>query len=351
MAQTHTGKLRDRAADRGRDQWRRHLTGTGRRIVGRDHLDVHHRHLVHARHPVVVEVRLLDLAILDRDAFGECQPESIDDAALGLGRDVVRLHGHAAIDRAPEVMHSDLPARAIERHFHGAREQRARVVDEGEAQTAAIAAVAILAPVRHAGDRLHHFAGARCVLEEVKPERHRIDSAFHRELVGGEADGAQWRRPHARVLIELLDQLMRDIVAGKVGAIHQDAVPPTTTLVANRVEERGHPISGQAMLPGNELAGCVKARPQIVGRERTEAPVVDVVFARPHHLHGFAGLLRHQHGVDDEVSIARPAPPEAATEQHVVELDLVARNAKRLGGGFLRQALALRPAPDLRRIA
>src|SRR5205085_2245073 len=82
--------------------------------------------------------------------------------------------------RTPASCATALPARAIERHVRGAREQRARVVDEGEAQTAA---VALPAPVRHAGNRLHHFACARRALEEVKPERHRIDAAFHRDLV------------------------------------------------------------------------------------------------------------------------------------------------------------------------
>ena len=95
-------------------------------VVGRDHLDMHLRHLVHARHAVVVEVRLLDGAVLDGDAFGQRQAEAVDDAAFGLRDDIVRLHRDAAVDRAPEVVHLDLAARAVERNFGDAGDLRVR---------------------------------------------------------------------------------------------------------------------------------------------------------------------------------------------------------------------------------
>src|SRR5215831_20700379 len=106
-------------------------------VVGRDHLDVHRRYLVHARHAVVVEVRLFDHTVFDRDALAQRHTQPVDDAALGLGHHVVGLHRDAAIDGAPEVMHPDLPIGAVDRHFGYAGELRAGIVDVGHAKAAA----------------------------------------------------------------------------------------------------------------------------------------------------------------------------------------------------------------------
>ena len=84
--------------------------------------------------------------------------------------------------------------------------------------------------------------------------------------------------------------------------------------------------------------------------DRAEAPIVDIVLARPHDLHRPPRLFRQQHGIDDEIDIAVAAPAEAATHQHVVELHLVARNAEDLGRRLAGDALALRSSPDFDRI-
>ena len=276
---------------------------------------------------------------------------------FGLRRHVVGLHRDADVDRAPEIVQPDLPAGAVERDLADAGHLRARIVEKREAERAA---VALAAPVRHLRHPLDHRAGARRVLEQVEPEFHRIDAllggdlveeAFAGELVGGEADAAQRRGPHAGVLEHLLDELVGHVVAGEVGAEHQDAVAPVAALVADRIGKGQNPIAGDAVLEGDDLAGRIETGLEIVRRERPEAAVLDVVLARPHHLDGALGLLRHQHRIDDELLVAVAAPAEAAAHQHVVELDLVAGDAERLGGRLLRHALALGAAPDLRRVA
>ena len=107
VAQARPGELGDRVADRRRHQWRGHLPDAGRRVVGRYHLNVHQRHIAHARDQIVVEVRLLDRAVFDRDALHQGEAQPVDNAALALRRHIVRLHRDAAVERAPEVVQRD----------------------------------------------------------------------------------------------------------------------------------------------------------------------------------------------------------------------------------------------------
>ena len=58
-----------------------------------------------------------------------------------------------------------------------------------------------------------------------------------------------------------------------------------------------------------------------------------------------------QHGVDQEIHVARPAPAEAAADQQVMQLDLVAADAQHLGGRLLGVGLALGADPDFGRVA
>src|SRR6516164_4007512 len=83
----------------------------------------------------------------------------------------------------------------------------------------------------------------------------------------------------------------------------------------------------------------------------SEAAVVDVGLAGPHNLDRAARLLREEHRVDNEVDIPVAAPAEAATHQHVVEFDLLARNAEQFRWRFRRGGLALSSGPDLDGIA
>ena len=68
------------------------------RVVGRYHFDVHWRHVAHARDQIVVKVRLLDCAILDRDPLHQGEAQPVDNAALGLRRHIVGLHRDAAVE-------------------------------------------------------------------------------------------------------------------------------------------------------------------------------------------------------------------------------------------------------------
>jgi hypothetical protein len=90
------------------------LTNASRTIVGLDHLHMHRRHIAIAWHYVVVKIRLLDRAVLDADALGQREPNAIDDAALGLRDDIVRLYRNAAVDCTPDIMDFDFAGAAID---------------------------------------------------------------------------------------------------------------------------------------------------------------------------------------------------------------------------------------------
>ena len=146
VSQTHAGKLRHRVGDRRRHQRRRHLADAGGVVVGRDQLDRDFRDLVHARHVVVVEIRLLDRAVRDGDAFRQRKSQSVDDAAFGLRDDVVGLHRDARVERHPDPGHMHRAGLAVHRGFRDQCDLSPRIVHVGEAERAA---VALAVPRRH----------------------------------------------------------------------------------------------------------------------------------------------------------------------------------------------------------
>jgi hypothetical protein len=58
---------------------------------------------------------------------------------------------------------------------------------------------------------------------------------------------------------------------------------------------------------------------------------MDIVLARPHHLHRHRPLraLRHEHGIDDKFLSVIAAPSEAAAKQRIVELYPPSRDIER----------------------
>ena len=94
-----------------------------------DDVDLDLRHLVDAQHAVVVEVALLDPAVLEGDGAVERRAEAEGDAALHLGLDAERVHRLAAVDGADHPVHPDLPG-AVDRDLgHLGDEAAERVVD------------------------------------------------------------------------------------------------------------------------------------------------------------------------------------------------------------------------------
>ena len=202
--------------------------------------------------------------------------------------------------------------------------------------------------------------GARIGLDQLAPEHRRIDAALAREFVHERLDGedvgqvrdaAQARGAQPAFPRHRLAQAVGNLVIRRVEAVEGDAVAALLPLEPHRVLERGHLIARLAMVERDQLARRVEAGAQIMRRQRIEAPVVDVVLARPHHLDRLLDGVGQHHGVVDVFLVAVAAPAEAAAHQHVVVGDLVGRDSERVGRDRHRDRLRLHAAPELAGIA
>ena len=99
------------------------------------------------------------------------------------------------------------------------------------------------------------------------------------------------------------------------------------------------------MRPGHRFALCVDSRAQAVVVVRAIHVVLDVFLARPDHLHRPLHLLGNLHGAHRPVELE--AAPESATEQMIVDADLLPFQAGDLHDGRLRETRNLRADPDV----
>ena len=164
-------------------------------------------------------------------------------------------------------------------------------------------------------------------------------------------DAAQARGAQAALARHRFAEAVGDVVIRRIEAVERDAVAALLPLEPHRVLERGHLVAGLAMMERDQLAGGVEAGAQIVRGQRIEAPVMDVVLARPHHLDGLLHGVRQHHRVVDVFLVAVAAPAEAAAHQHVVIGDLVRLYAQRIGRDGHGDRLRLHAAPELAGVA
>src|SRR5882672_5859039 len=107
---TLAGCGEDRVAKRRRHHRHRLLAAAATEAAARGEHTFHLGHLRHAEHPVIVEIRLLDAAILDGDLTIERGGESIHDSALHLRLDAQRIDDCARIKRDHDAVHAGLAA-------------------------------------------------------------------------------------------------------------------------------------------------------------------------------------------------------------------------------------------------
>src|SRR5690606_2438568 len=93
-----------RVGDRGGD-WRcARFSDAGRRLGRRYDVHFDFGHLVDAQHLVVVEVRLHDLAVVQRNFAHEQRRQAIADAAFHLRNDNIRVDGDTAVEGAYDAL-------------------------------------------------------------------------------------------------------------------------------------------------------------------------------------------------------------------------------------------------------
>src|SRR5579864_6262684 len=214
LADAGSARGGDRVGQGGGDGGGRRLADAGRygvvrvrvgavRVQARRHdddVDVLRR-LVEAQHRVVVEVVLLDGALLEGDLATEGEAQAIDDAALHLRPDAVHVDGDAAVDRGPDLVDRQLldvlafavlgvGERDVDHHGHVAEEGPVG----GDAEAAALHALVLL----------HLVIPARLL-------RHPFDHGPQPSSVGGVSRQYLVRSPariHGeRVVVEELDLL------------------------------------------------------------------------------------------------------------------------------------------------
>src|SRR6266849_9190717 len=180
LADALAGGREDRVRHGGRDRRRAWFAdSTGGFLARHDvHLDL--RHFAHAQHPVVVEVRLLDAAALERDLAVEGRGEAVDDRALDLALDDVGIYRHAAVHRCHDAMYLWRSV-GTDRDLRDLRAPTAEGKHYGDA--AVNAGGQRLAPAGFFRGELERASGARLLVEERTPELERILARRVRELV------------------------------------------------------------------------------------------------------------------------------------------------------------------------
>src|SRR3989449_3593673 len=105
---------------RRRDADRRLADSAPDRASGRHDDGFHFRHLRDAHRVVLVEVRLLDAAVLHRALLEKERREAVDERARDLALDLRRVHRVARVGRGDDAVYLDLVA-VLDRDLAGGR--------------------------------------------------------------------------------------------------------------------------------------------------------------------------------------------------------------------------------------
>src|SRR6267143_880792 len=226
LADALAGGREDRVRHGGRDRRRaRFADSTGGFLARHDvHLDL--RHFAHSQHPVVVEVRLLDAAVLERDLAVEGRGEAVHDGALDLAPDDIGVYRHAAVNRGDHAVHLRRAVRA-HRDLRDLRAPAAEGKHYGEA--AVHASGQRLTPARFFRGELERASAARLLAEEGAPElvrilarrvRELVDEALQKETVLRVPDRApEPDLEAARLLARILDMQVGNVVRTVANAL------------------------------------------------------------------------------------------------------------------------------------
>src|SRR5580765_190059 len=191
------------------------------------HLD--RRSLIHSQDAVVVKVRLLDPAILERHFTPQRGADAVHDAALDLRLDDLGVDDLAAVHRAYDPVHAYI-SRAGHFDFGYLRQVAApAAVEKGNATPAA--PWQWLAPSALLGREVQHGQGARRLAQHGTAERHRIlrrrggelvDEALDDEIIVGDAHAAPEAGIEHRLLVaHVLDLNRRDVVEQLDGPVYR----------------------------------------------------------------------------------------------------------------------------------
>src|SRR5262245_56217838 len=101
-------RCEDRVGDRRYYRRRTRLTDAPWSLRALDQMDIDQRRLVDAQHPIVVEIALLDAAVLNRDLAEQGGRDPKNYPALHLRLHRVRVDDRPAIDGADYALYADV---------------------------------------------------------------------------------------------------------------------------------------------------------------------------------------------------------------------------------------------------
>src|SRR5262249_55148043 len=322
---------------------------------GGDHLDLDVGDVRHARHFVVAVVRLQHPPVTDGDLLAQHVAQRVDDAALGLRRDITRLHGEPGVDGGPEIVDLDLASGATARTLGAARRQGVVLHHGADTETASVARPRPIGHFRYgAQQRLH----PRLTLRQREPERDRIEAAvlgdlvkqaLGREGIVGVADATKGREPRAAHLDDRRGRLVRNSIRRDRRALHDDAIK------WRRLRAIGDRCIGSdrfrdhAVVPGDQLAAGIEPRFDMMCRHWAELAARHVVLASPDQFDRLAARLGEANRVDDYLLLA--ATTVTAAEEMLMQGDVRAVYLQEAGNLVVQARRALGSGPDLDRLA
>src|SRR2546430_14283042 len=170
----------ERVHHRGRgDADRRLADSAPDRASGRHQDGLHLRHLRDAHRVVLVEVRLLDAAVLHRALLEKERRQAVHERARDLALDLRRVHRVARVGRGDDAGYLDLVA-VLDRDLAGRGDEAAEAMQMRKA--AIDTAGRGLAPADPLGHRVQHAQVPRVLRHELAAEFERVLARGFREL-------------------------------------------------------------------------------------------------------------------------------------------------------------------------
>src|SRR5258707_584678 len=254
-------------AHRRRNRRRPRLSDPARPVVALHDVHFHLWRLVHPHHVVIIEVRLLHAAVGDRNLAFQRRRQSVNNSALNLRANRLRIHMPAAIDRRYHAMHLHRMRLAINtdfRHFCHVAPKRFHHRDAPVAPRSHW-----FAPSRLFRRQFQHSALPHILAQQPAPEFKRIfprglGHFFHETLRDVPIVRISHRPPeshwHSRLRQQILHQKIRHVIFQRRDAFRRRIIQAVLYRPGEkpRHDRRAH----NARLPRHRRALVVQPRPQ-----------------------------------------------------------------------------------------
>ena len=208
--------------------------------------------------------------------------------------------------------------------------------------------------VRHLRHCFDHCVGARLVFRQLKPYRERIlpsrlcyfvEESFGRKLVVAGADAAPGMHAHAAILPHIFGKRVRNCVERLIEAACADIVLAAGRLETWRSRDCIDVLRHQAMMPADNIALGVETCLEQMVRHRPWTRGGEILLTRKDQLHRLLCDVGEDGGLNS--GIGPDAPAVTATQELLVNPDLIRRGLQDARDDESRQRAELRARPDV----